>query len=91
MTDTQVRETVLAALARIAPEIDPKTIRGDQPLRDEVDLDSIDFLNFILEMHARIGVDVPERDYPGLATLDGCVSYFASHAAAAASASPGAR
>lgn len=78
MTNDEVRAAVLASLRRIAPEADPKTLRGDVALRDQVDLDSMDFLNFLLEIHAALGVDVPETAYAEVATLDGCVAYVAA-------------
>lgn len=80
MTETavrpDVRAMVLRALAHVAPELEPDKLRGDAPLRKEVDLDSVDFLNFVLELHRQLGVDVPEVDYAKLATLDGCVAYL---------------
>lgn len=86
MTDTalhpDVRAVVLRALTHVAPELDAATLRGDAPLRQEVDLDSVDFLNFVLELHRQLGVDVPEADYARLATLDDCVAYLNARAAA---------
>lgn len=76
-----IRAVVLRVLARIAPEVDAATIRRDLPLRDQVDLDSMDFLNFVLGLAETLGIDVPERDYAALATLDGCVTYLAAHGA----------
>ena len=76
MTPADTRSAVLAALARIAPEIDPAALRGDVALRDQVDLDSMDFLNFVIELHKDLRVDVPESDYPRLATLDSAVAYL---------------
>lgn len=80
MTNDEIRTAVLGALHRIAPEVDPTTLRSDRPLRDQVDLDSMDFLNFITEIHAAVGVDIPEAAYAQVATLDGCVAYVAAHA-----------
>jgi acyl carrier protein len=76
-----IRAVVLRVLARIAPEVDPAAIRRDLPLRDQVDLDSMDFLNFVLGLAETLGIEVPERDYAALATLDGCVTYLAAHGA----------
>ena len=75
---SDVRAAVLRALVHVAPELEPDTLRGDVPLRREVDLDSVDFLNFLLELHRQLGVDVPEVDYAKLATLDDCVAYVAA-------------
>ena len=77
MTDDDLRQTVLAALAEIAPEADPGTIDGDVPLRDQLDIDSMDFLNFAIGLNERTGIEIPEQDYPALGTLDGCVDYLA--------------
>jgi acyl carrier protein len=77
MTREEVRATILAALGQVAPEADPDAIRPDVDLRDQLDIDSMDFLTFVIGLHERLGVEVPERDYPQLATLDGCVDYVA--------------
>ena len=78
VTETEIKEVVVAALKRIAPEIDPASIRPGVGLRDELDLDSMDFLNFVLALHERLGVDIPESDYPRLYTLDGAIAYLSS-------------
>lgn len=80
--DDRIRAAVLGVLAGIAPEVDGATIARDRPLRDQVDLDSMDFLNFVLGLARTLGVEVPESDYPQLATLDGCVAYLAARGAA---------
>lgn len=87
MTSADIRKTVVDALTRIAPEVDPASIRPGTSFRDELDLDSMDFLNFVLALHERLGVDIPEADYPRLSTLDDAVGYLAgrigtSHASA---------
>ena len=70
------RTAVIASLALIAPESDFGQLASDADLRDELDLDSMDFLSFVTQLHDRTGVDVPERDYPQLLTLDACVRYL---------------
>ncbi len=75
---TTVRDAVLASIVAVAPEADPATIPDDASLRDELDLDSMDFLNVVQGIHDRTGVDVPERDYPQLATLGSAVDYVLS-------------
>ena len=77
MTSTDIKAAVFRALARVAPEIDPSTIKPDLGLRDQVDIDSMDFLNFLIELHRELGVDIPESDYPRLRTLDHLISYLA--------------
>jgi acyl carrier protein len=77
MTLQEIRSTVVDALTRIAPEIDPASIEAHTNFRDQLDLDSMDFLNFVLAVHDRLGIDIPEADYPHLVTLDGAVAYLA--------------
>jgi acyl carrier protein len=76
MDDSAIRETIIAALRGIAPEATADEVASDQPLRDQVDLDSIDFLNFLIRLHERLGVDVPEADYGKLVTLNDFVAYL---------------
>ena len=78
-----IRATILETLSSIAPEIDPAGIASDKPLRDQVDLDSMDFLNVIIRLHEVLGIDIPESDYASLATLDGAVDYLAHRSGAA--------
>ncbi|KVG73484.1 phosphopantetheine-binding protein, partial [Burkholderia ubonensis] len=75
MNDTDVRAAVLATLKAIAPEVDTSTLRTDRPLRSHVDLDSMDWLNFLAGLHTRLKVDIPESDYGRLRTLDDVVRY----------------
>ena len=70
--------SIVEALTRIAPEIDPASIQPGVNFRDQLDLDSMDFLNFVLALHERLGIDIPEVDYPRLYTLDGAVAYLAA-------------
>ena len=84
MTQEELRNVVVHALTRVAPEIDPATVRPGVSFRDQLDLDSIDFLNFVLALHDRLGLDIAEVDYPKLMTLDGAVAYLADHVADAA-------
>jgi len=76
MTRDEIRAAVLRALGDIAPEADLSAITRDAPLRDQLDLDSMDFLNFVIAVHAAVHVEIPEADYPKLATLGGCVDYL---------------
>jgi acyl carrier protein len=78
MTRDDVRDAVVKALTRVAPEIDPSSLNPDEPFRQEFDLDSMDFLNFVIAVHASLNVEVPEADYPKLATLNGAVDYLAT-------------
>ena len=76
MTRDELRARVLRVLGEIAPEADLAALRGDVGFRDQLDLDSMDVLNFVTAVHVALGVEIPESDYPKLATLDGCVDYF---------------
>jgi len=83
VTRDQLRAQTLEALAGIAPEADLGTLRGNIALRDQLDLDSMDFLNFLVAVHQRTGVEIPEADYGALATLDQLVAYLARKTGAA--------
>jgi acyl carrier protein len=76
MTHDEIKAAVLAALSDIAPEVSPNQIRGNEPLRDQLDLDSMDFLNFIIGLNKRLQVTIPESDYAKITTLDRCVDYL---------------
>lgn len=76
MEEPDIRRTVLTALGAVAPEADLSTLDPAEPIRDQLDLDSMDFLNFVVSLHERLGVEVPEADYNKLATVDGAVAYF---------------
>jgi acyl carrier protein len=79
---TDVRTEVCHALARVAPEADLDTLGPDDDLQETLDLDSMDFLNFMIGVKEATGVDVPEREYPRVATLRGCVEYVEAHSVA---------
>ena len=76
MTRADIQEHVTAALQTIAPEIDPSTLDAYQPLRDQVDLDSMDWLRFMMELHRRLDIDVRETEYHHLGTLADAVDYL---------------
>jgi acyl carrier protein len=66
----------LEVLRSIAPEVEPGSIEPGRPLRQQVDLDSMDWLNFLVGLHERLGVNIPEADYAGLVTLDNVLDYL---------------
>jgi len=76
MNPADIRDTVVDVLRGIAPEVEPADLVAGQPLRDQVDLDSMDWLNVLQGLHLRLGVDIPESDYAGLVTLDDIVAYL---------------
>jgi len=78
MTNEEIKTKVLAALAAVAPELEPDKLAPDAILRDELDIDSMDALNFLVGLSKAFGVDIPEADYRKLSTLDAIVSYVAA-------------
>ena len=76
MTDNEIREVVLKIIADIAPDEDLSAVEPDKRLRDQIDLDSMDFLDIVMELRKQYKVEVPEEDYKELATLDSCVNYL---------------
>ena len=78
MTESEIREAVLRVLGSIAPEADLNRLKPQARLRDQLDIDSMDFLNFVIGLHQELHVEIPERDYGRLATLAGCVEYLAT-------------
>ena len=76
MNQAEVKNLIIDVLAGIAPEADFAALAGKAELRDELDLDSMDFLNFVAALHERAKVNIPEADYPKLFTLDGAVTYL---------------
>jgi acyl carrier protein len=71
-----VRATVVNALLEVAPDVDADTLDTSAEFRDQFDFDSMDMLNFVTALHQRLGVDVPESDYPQLGSVDGAVRYL---------------
>ncbi len=78
MTPTEIRATVLRQLGNIAPEADLTQLKPEVNFREQLDLDSMDYLNFVIALHEELGIDIPEKDYPKLATLNGSVAYLAA-------------
>ena len=76
MTDEQVRELILNIIHDIAPDEDLSDVKPDVRLRDQLDLDSMDFLDIVMELRKRHKIEVPEEDYMQLSTLNGCVGYL---------------
>jgi len=75
---SEIQSLVMAELRRIAPEVEEGELKADRPLREQVDLDSMDWLNFLVALHERLKVEIPESDYARLATLDQTVDYLAA-------------
>lgn len=77
-SETEIRNVVLRSLSDVAPEIDVSALDSSLELRDQVDIDSVDFLNFVIRLHNELGIDIPDADVAKLGTLDGCIKYLAS-------------
>ena len=78
MTDAEIKAAILDRLAQIAPESDPAELSPNENIRRALDIDSFDFLNFLIGLHEKLGVDIPEADYGKLNTLDEMVAYLAA-------------
>ena len=76
---SETSERILNLLLAIAPEADAAEIKPDVDLREQLDIDSMDHLNFLISVAKEFGIDIPEKDYPQLTTLDACAAYVASH------------
>ena len=76
-TEQDLRALVISVVCQIAPDVDPAAVDPDAAVAEQLDIDSMDFLNIVVEINARTGIDIPERDYPKLSTLNDAVSYLA--------------
>ena len=76
MTAAEIRDAVLVILADITPDEDLSTLKEDVPFRDQLELDSMDFLDIVMELRKRYRVQIPEEDYPALASMSGTVKYL---------------
>ena len=79
MTADEIRAVIVEELGNIAPDMDVASVRPDADLREALDIDSMDFLNFITALHQRLGIDIPERDYSKLFTLAAAITYVEQH------------
>jgi acyl carrier protein len=78
MTNAEIKAAILDGLAQIAPESDPAELSPNENIRRALDIDSFDFLNFLIGLHEKLGVDIPEADYGKLNTLDEMIAYLAT-------------
>jgi acyl carrier protein len=79
MNEQDALDAVRAALRKVAPDVDLDDVDGGARLRQDLELDSLDFLRLVQIIDTDTGVDIPERDYPAVATVDGLVGYLGSH------------
>ncbi len=78
MNENELRAAVLKALHRVAPEADLASINPRADLREELDIDSIGILEFATGIKKETGIEVPERDYPQIVRLEGCLEYLST-------------
>jgi len=78
VNESDIRAMVLATLKSVAPELEVEQLRPNRPLRKQVDLDSMDWLNFLLGLHEKLKVEIPEADYGRLVSIDDVVGYVAA-------------
>jgi acyl carrier protein len=76
ITNEQVRQNVLNIIADIALDDDLTDLKDEVALRDQLDLDSMDFLDIVMELKKRHKIEVPQEDYPRLASMQSCVEYL---------------
>ena len=76
MTEAQLREAILRALATVAPELDPTRLDPERTFRDQGEIDSIDFLNFVIAVEAATGLVIPDADQLRLSSLAGALAYL---------------
>jgi acyl carrier protein len=78
ITEDQLKKVVLELIGQIAPEADIENLDPADRLRNQFDFDSVDFMNFAVALQSRLKVEIPEGDFPQLATLNGCIAYLKS-------------
>jgi acyl carrier protein len=78
MSEDDIKAAIFAGLATIAPECDPAALSPDAHIRRTLDIDSYDFLNLLIGLHKKLGVDIPEADYGKLNTLNEMIAYLAA-------------
>jgi len=78
MKPDAIRTAFLEELVKVAPDIDPDTVGDSDHIQDDLELDSMDVLNLVTALHVRLGVDIPEPDYPQIATVSLAVPYLES-------------
>jgi acyl carrier protein len=74
--EQEIREVVLRALGNVAPEVELESLDPNKDLRDQIDIDSVDFLNFVIGLHKELGIEIPDADVPKFTTLNGCIGYL---------------
>lgn len=81
MTDQTIKTAIIDSLQSVAPEVDPASLDPQADLREQCDLDSMDFLNFVIGLHERLGIDIPEIDYPKMRSFAKATDYLSKRKA----------
>ena len=76
MTRDEIRDVILEIIEDIDEDADFDNLDADKPLRDQLDLDSMDFLDIVMELRKRYKLQIPEEEYPELSSLNSCVNYL---------------
>ena len=76
MTEAEIKTTIIAGLSQIAPEADFEELLPTENIREELDIDSFDFLNFLIGLDDKLGVDIPESDYEKLISMNDLIGYL---------------
>jgi acyl carrier protein len=76
MNEAEIKDAIFVGLRKIAPESEPASLRPDENIRETLDVDSFDFLSFLIGLHEKTGVEIPEADYGQLTTLAGMIRYL---------------
>jgi acyl carrier protein len=88
VNDTDIKSRIVEIIRTVAPEVEPGDLRPDRALRDQIDLDSMDWLRVIVTVHEKLHVDIPEADYGKLRTLDDWAAYLRPKLASSSRPSP---
>jgi acyl carrier protein len=88
MNREEIKAIVLDVMLTSIPEIEPSTLDAQVSFRDQVEMDSVDYLNFVLTLEKRLGMRIPEIDYPRLSSLDGAIAYLLSTLSPESAAAP---
>ncbi|MFW7379553.1 MAG: acyl carrier protein [Oligoflexus sp.] len=72
----QLQQSVMNAMTKVAPDLQVETLKKDRDWRDQIDFDSVDYLNFVIALNQSLGIEIPEKDYPKLDSFDHAVQYL---------------
>jgi acyl carrier protein len=79
MNETELTKIILSVLEQVVPGADVDNLDPDDNVREALDIDSFDHLNFLVGLHEKLGVDIPEKDYGKLNTVNEIIQYLAAH------------